>query len=234
MTSEPKRIPTTLDEEIIGASYPTVASTQSEAERLDRVRGELLEGFERLADVAPAICVFGSARTPPDHPEYELARRVGRAIGEAGFATITGGGPGTMEAANRGARDAGATSVGLNIELPEEQGANPYLDIAITFRYFFVRKLMFVRYSTGLVVFPGGFGTLDELFEVMTLVQTGKAVDHPVVLVGRDYWSGLVGWMRSRLLDEGRISAEDFEIATLSDDPSEIVAIACSGTVDPG
>jgi uncharacterized protein (TIGR00730 family) len=226
----PKRPPTTLDEEIIEASSPLVASTKSEAERLERVRQELVMGFDALAGLGPAICAFGSARTPADDPEYALARDVGRRIGEAGYATITGGGPGAMEAANRGARDAGSTSVGLNIELPHEQAPNPYLDISLTFHYFFVRKLMFVRYSTGLVVFPGGFGTLDELFEVMTLIQTGKAVDHPVVLVGSDYWSGLLDWLRSRLLDEGRISAEDFEIATLCDDPAEIVSIACAGT----
>jgi uncharacterized protein (TIGR00730 family) len=194
------------------------------------MREELATGFELLRDLGPAVCVWGSARTAAGHPEYELARRAGRAIGEAGFAVITGGGPGAMEAANRGARDAGATSVGLNIELPHEQEPNPHVDIALTFRYFFVRKLMFVRYSTALVAFPGGFGTLDELFEVMTLIQTGKTVDHPVVMVGSDYWSGLVDWMRSRLLDEGRISAGDFAIPELADDPDEIVAIACAGT----
>jgi uncharacterized protein (TIGR00730 family) len=202
----------------------------SEEERIERMREELATGFERLRDLGPAVCVWGSARTAPGHPEYELARGAGRAIGEAGFAVITGGGPGAMEAANRGAQDAGATSVGLNIELPHEQEPNPYVDIGLTFRYFFVRKLMFVRYSTALVAFPGGFGTLDELFEVMTLIQTGKTADHPVVMVGSDYWSGLVDWMRSRLLDEGRISAEDFAIPELADDPGEIVAIACAGT----
>jgi uncharacterized protein (TIGR00730 family) len=231
---EPGRRPTTLDQEIIAADSPEVASTQSEEERLARVRHELEVGFEALGALGPAVCLFGSARTEPGHPEYELARRVGRAIGEAGFAVITGGGPGTMEAANRGAQDAGATSVGLNIELPHEQGLNPYCDVAVTFHYFFVRKLMFVRYSHSRVVFPGGFGTLDELFEVLTLVQTEKAVDHPVVLVGGDYWSGLIEWMRSELEGDGRVSPGDLDIATLCDDPQEIVDIACSGTVVSG
>ena len=187
-------------------------------------------GFEALSHLPPAICVFGSARTPESDPEYELARQVGRQIGRG---RVRGGhrrGAGGDGGRERGARDVGAPSVGLNIELPHEQAPNPYLDISLTFHYFFVRKLMFVRYSTALVVFPGGFGTLDELFEVLTLIQTGKAVDHPVVLVGSDYWSGLLAWVRSRLLDEGRISAEDFEIATLCDDPAEIVSIACAGT----
>jgi uncharacterized protein (TIGR00730 family) len=143
---------------------------------------------------------------------------------------ITGGGPGLMEAANRGAQDAGATSVGLNILLPREQALNPYCDVALTFDYFFTRKLMFVRYSRSIVALPGGYGTLDELFEVMTLIQTGEAIDHPVVLVGRDYWSGLLDWARSELLDAGRISAADFEIPTLAETTSEIVSIACSGT----
>jgi uncharacterized protein (TIGR00730 family) len=226
--------PSSLDEEIISAESPEVLTTQSEEERLARIRHELEVGFEALGALGPAVCVFGSARTEPGHPEYELARRVGRAIGEAGFAVITGGGPGTMEAANRGAQGAGATSVGLNIELPHEQGINPYCDVAMTFHYFFVRKLMFVRYSHARVVFPGGFGTLDELFEVLTLVQTDKAVDHPVVLVGGDYWSGLIKWMRRELEADGRVSPGDLDIATLCDDPQEIVDIACSGTVVSG
>jgi uncharacterized protein (TIGR00730 family) len=231
---EAGRPPATLDEEIIAADSAAVASTQSEEERLARIRHELEAGFEALGALGPAVCVFGSARTEPGHPEYELARRAGAAIVDAGFAVITGGGPGTMEAANRGAKEAGGTSVGLNIELPLEQGLNPYCDIAVTFHYFFVRKLMFVRYSTALVVFPGGFGTLDELFEVLTLVQTGKTVHHPVALVGSDYWSGLIDWMRAHLLDGGRISPLDFEIATVCDDPQGIVDIACSGTVVSG
>ena len=228
------RDPATLDEEIISADVPWVATTQTEGERLDRIRRECEHGFEALAGVGPALCVFGSARTVDASPEYEQARTVGRLIGEAGLAVITGGGPGIMEAANRGARDAGALSVGLNIELPHEQGANPYCDIAVEFRYFFPRKLMFVRYSSGFVVFPGGFGTLDELFEVLTLIQTGKAVDCPVVLVGSDYWVGLVDWMRSALEAEGRVSPGDLSDAELCDDPEGIVRLASSGTSTAG
>jgi uncharacterized protein (TIGR00730 family) len=228
------RAPATADEEIIYADNASVLSERSEDERLARIERELVFGFEELGKIGLAICVFGSARISADSAEYERARQVGRAIGEAGFAVITGGGPGAMEAANRGAQDAGALSVGLNIELPHEQGLNPYVDLGIEFHYFFVRKLMFVRYSHARVVFPGGFGTLDELFEVLTLVQTDKAVDHPVVLVGGDYWSGLIKWMRRELEADGRVSPGDLDIATLCDDPQEIVDIACSGTVVSG
>jgi uncharacterized protein (TIGR00730 family) len=223
------RSPATRDEEIIWADSPAVASTDSEAVRLARIRDELAAGFELLGDIGPAVCVWGSARTAPDHPEYELARETCRRIAERGVAVITGGGPGTMEAANRGAQEGGAPSIGLNIELPHEQALNPYCDLGMEFRYFFTRKLMFVRYSQGMIVFPGGFGTLDELFEVLTLNQTGKTPDYPVVLAGGDYWSGLLDWMRARLLGEGRISAADLEIAELAEDPAEIVARACSG-----
>ena len=219
--STPK--PTTPNEAII-------RSTRTDPERLALVDRELRMGFETLGDLGPAVCVFGSARTPRDHPEYALAREIGRAIGEAGYAVITGGGPGAMEAANRGAQEAGAASVGLNIILPFEQALNPYVDIGLSFDYFFTRKLMFVRYSTSVVSLPGGYGTLDELFEVLTLIQTGEAIDHPVVLVGSSYWSGLLDWVRAELLAPGRISPEDLEIPTVSDDVAEIVAIACSGT----
>ena len=222
--------PPTLGEEIICAEQPAVASTRTDPERLGLIEAELRRGFDVLAEIGPAVCVFGSARAHEEDPLYERAREIGRAIGEAGFTVITGGGPGLMEAANRGAGDAGATSVGLNILLPHEQAMNPYCDIGLTFEYFFTRKLMFVRYSRSIVALPGGYGTLDELFEVMTLIQTGEAVDHPVVLVGRDYWSGLLDWVRAELLEPGRISAADFEIPTLTDETSEIVDIACSGT----
>ena len=222
--------PATLGEEIICAEQPPIASTRTDAQRLELIERELRQGFETLADLGPAVCVFGSARNGPDDPLYARAREIGRALGEAGFAVITGGGPGLMEAANLGAQDAGATSVGLNILLPHEQHLNPYVDIGLTFDYFFTRKLMFVRYSRSIVVLPGGYGTLDELFEVMTLIQTGEAIDHPVVLVGSDYWSGLLDWVRAELLDGGRISAADFEIPTLADETSEIVAIASEGT----
>ena len=223
-------IPPTLGEELICAEVPAVASTRTDEERLALINTELRDGFEKLADLGPAVCLFGSARTPRDTPEYERAREIGRAIGATGYAVITGGGPGLMEAANRGAQEAGATSVGLNIILPAEQAMNPYVDVGLTFDYFFVRKLMFVRYSRSIVCLPGGFGTLDEMFEVLTLIQTGEAVDHPVVLVGADYWSGLWDWVRSKLLEAGRISPEDFAIAELADETDEIVRIACSGT----
>jgi uncharacterized protein (TIGR00730 family) len=229
MGDAPRR-PATLDEELIGAERAAVLSTQSESERLARIEREIVAGVERLTDLGPAVCVFGSARSARDHPDYASAREIGRRIGEPGLAVITGGGRGTMEAANRGARDAGATSVGLNIELPHEQELNDYVDLGITFDYFFTRKLMFARYSDGFVVFPGGFGTLDELFEILTLIQTRETLDVPVVLTGADYWSGLLSWIRSELLAEGRISPVDLEIAALCDDPTEIVSIACSGT----
>jgi uncharacterized protein (TIGR00730 family) len=230
-----ERSPRSSDEEIIYADWPTVASTKSEAERIERVEAELREGFGQLAEVGPAVCVFGSARTHPGDEEYELGREIGRAIGEAGFAVITGGGPGTMEAANRGAREAGALSIGLNIELPREQGLNPYVDIGIEFHYFFTRKLMFVRYSDALVVLPGGFGTLDELFEVLTLIQTSKAPDHPVVLAGGgEYWPGLLDWMRRELLGGGRLSAADLAQAELAADPEDVMARLWSGMVAAG
>lgn len=224
--------PATFNEEIVCAESPAVASVHTDEERLERIERELRAGFETLGGVGPAVCVFGSARTPGDHPEYARAREIGRAIGEAGFAVITGGGGGSMEAANRGARDAGAVSVGLNIILPHEQAMNPYVDVGLSFDYFFTRKLMFVRYSRSIVAMPGGYGTLDELFEVMTLIQTGEAIDHPVVLVGRDYWAGLLDWVRAELLGPGRISAADLEIPVLAEETAEIVAIAChsSGT----
>jgi uncharacterized protein (TIGR00730 family) len=224
------RMPATPGQEMIFAERPQVRSTRTDAERLAIVDRELRMGFDRLTDLGPAVCVFGSARTPEDDPEYARARAVGRAIGEAGHAVVTGGGPGSMEAANRGAQEAGTTSVGLNIVLPEEQKLNPYCDIGLTFEYFFIRKLMFVRYSQAIVGLPGGFGTLDEIFEVLTLVQTGEAVPHPVILAGRDYWSGLVDWMGSELVEPGRISPAELELAALADDPEEIAALACKGT----
>ncbi len=182
-------------------------------------------GFAALAPVRRGVAVFGSARTPQDSPEYALARDVGRALGAAGFSVLTGGGPGAMEAAGRGARDAGALSVGLNIELPYEQHANPYLDISLEFHYFFARKVMFVRYSSAFVALPGGYGTLDELFEALTLIQTGKIRFFPVVLVGTAYWAGLYEWLRDRLLAEGKISAADLELMRVTDSVDEVVSI---------
>jgi uncharacterized protein (TIGR00730 family) len=216
------REPRTLDEEIIAAQELAVRSTLSDEDRLDRITEELRAGFDALSGVAAAASFFGSARTQPDDPDYELARQTARLVGESGLAIITGGGPGIMEASNRGAKDAGALSIGLNIELPFEQGGNPYCDIALEFHYFFARKIMFVRYASGFVVFPGGFGTMDELFEALTLIQTGKIKEFPVVLVGCDYWSGLVDWFKERMLTEGNISPDDLDLFTLTDDPLHV------------
>ena len=225
--SEP-RSPATLDEEILSAEEAAVLSTLTDDVRLERIERELRTGFDALAHVGAAASFFGSARTPPDDPEYQLARATARLAGEAGLTIITGGGPGTMEAVNRGARDAGALSIGLNIELPFEQGMNPYIDLGLEFHYFFARKVMFVRYASGFVVFPGGFGTLDELFESLTLIQTGKIRDFPVVLVGSGYWAGLLGWLRERALAEGKVDEGDLNLISMTDEPGEVVQILLS------
>jgi uncharacterized protein (TIGR00730 family) len=193
--------------------------------RVFRIMGEFVEGFDALANLGPAVTIFGSARVKPDHEQYALARETARLLGEAKFTIITGGGPGIMEAANAGARDAGAMSVGCNIELPFEQHVNPYVDVAINFRYFFVRKTMFVKYAEAFVIFPGGFGTLDELFEALTLIQTDKVRDFPVILFGRSYWQGLLDWIEGTLLAEGKISPEDLKLMVVTDSPEEIAQI---------
>jgi uncharacterized protein (TIGR00730 family) len=216
------REPRTLDEEIIAAQEAAVRSTLSDEDRIERIEAELREGFDALAGVAAAASFFGSARTPPDDPDYKLARETARVVGESGLAVITGGGPGIMEAANRGAQDAAALSIGLTIELPFEEGGNPYCDIALQFHYFFARKIMFVRYASGFVVFPGGYGTMDELWEALTLIETGKITEFPVILVGSDYWRGLVDWLGERMLAEGNISPQDLDLITLTDDPAEV------------
>jgi uncharacterized protein (TIGR00730 family) len=215
-------MPATADEEIIAAQEGAVVSTLTDAARLERIQDELDRGFDALAHVGAAASFFGSARTPPGSAEYELARETARVVGESGLAIITGGGPGVMEAANRGARDAGALSIGLNIELPFEQGLNAYCDIGLEFHYFFARKVMFVRYASGFVVFPGGFGTLDETFEALTLIQTDKIREFPVALVGSGYWDGLVAWMREQLAGGGKISRADLELFRVTDDPLEV------------
>jgi uncharacterized protein (TIGR00730 family) len=199
--------------------------TRTDPWRVMRMTGEFVEGFDRLAQVGPAVTVFGSARVGEDDPYYQAAREVGRLLSENGFATITGGGPGIMEAANRGAREAGGLSVGCNIQLPFEQDMNPYVDLPIVFRYFFVRKTMFVKYAEGFIIFPGGFGTMDELFEALTLIQTGKVRNFPVVLYGRPYWQGLLEWLASATLAEGKISPEDLEMLVLSDSPEHAVQV---------
>jgi uncharacterized protein (TIGR00730 family) len=221
--------PATTDEEILSSQVPTVATERTEEERLARINGELARGFEALGHITRGVSVFGSARIPPGDPRYELAQEVGRRLGRARFAVITGGGPGIMEAANRGAHEAGACSVGLNIELPFEQGPNAYQDIALTFHFFFTRKVMFVRYANAFVVFPGGFGTLDELFEALVLIQTHKIRSFPVVLVGTAWWSGLIEWMRERLAGEGMVSPGDLDLVRCTDDPDEVVAIVEAG-----
>jgi uncharacterized protein (TIGR00730 family) len=193
--------------------------------RVLRIQAEFVEGFGALAGLGPAVSIFGSARTRPDDPHYDVATRLAAALSDAGFAVITGGGPGIMEAANKGACEAGGTSVGLGIELPFEQGMNQWVDIGVDFRYFFARKTMFVKYAQAFVVFPGGFGTFDELFEALTLVQTGKVTSFPVVLIGTAYWGPLVSWLRDTVLAEGKISAKDLDLLHLTDDPDEAVAI---------
>ncbi len=190
---------------------------------------EFARGFAALADVRRAVTMFGSARTAPGHPDYELVRAVAAILGRAGYAIITGGGPGLMEAANRGARDAGALSVGCNIELPREQHLNAYVDIGLEFRHFFARKVMFVRYAMAFVICPGGFGTLDELFEALTLIQTGTIRDFPVILLGAGEWDGLLEWLRARALADGRISPRDLEMLLCADDPAQVLALVQEG-----
>jgi uncharacterized protein (TIGR00730 family) len=190
-----------------------------------RIGDEFHSGFEAVEDLPrPAVTLFGSARVREEHPAYKAAREVGRRFAEAGFVVVTGGGPGVMEAANRGAKEGGGLSVGFNIVLPHEQESNAYLDVDVTFRHFYVRKTMFVKAAEGFVIFPGGFGTLDELFEALTLIQTGKIHDFPVVLFHSDYWRGLLDWIHSRLLAEGMISPEDDDVIVVTDDAEEAVA----------
>ena len=228
MADHEPRVPATADEEILSAEEAAVLSTLTDEKRIERIADEIWTGFRALEHVGAAVSVFGSARTPTDHPEYELARETARLCGEAGLTVITGGGPGTMEAANRGAQEAGVPSIGLNIELPFEQGLNDYVDIGLEFHYFFTRKVMFVRYASGFVVFPGGFGTLDELFEALTLIQTGKIRNFPVVLMVSDYWNGLIEWLNERALREGKIGPEDMDLLSVTDDPNQAVRILLS------
>jgi uncharacterized protein (TIGR00730 family) len=216
--------PSTADERLLDSHHRGEWKTK-DAWRALRILSEFVEGFDTLADLPPAVSVFGSARSKPDSPECELATDLGAALAEAGYAVITGGGPGVMEAANRGATEAGGMSVGLGIELPFEQGLNHWVDIGIDFRYFFVRKTMFVKYAQAFVVLPGGFGTLDELFEAITLVQTKKVTRFPVILMGTAYWSGLIDWVKSTLLADGKVSASDLDLIQITDDVDEAVRI---------
>src|SRR5271166_4392146 len=225
--SGPKR---TEDERMLDRQLPVEpvpraselgAFTHTDSWRVMRIEGEFVAGIDALAEVGAAVSVFGSARFPESHPMYARVRRLGQLLAEAGFAVITGGGPGLMEAANRGAHEVGGLSIGLNIELPFEQISNPYTNLSVDFRYFFVRKTMFVKYATGFVIFPGGFGTLDELFEALTLVQTRKIHRFPIILFGKSYWSGLLDWIMATLLDEGAISREDLNRLIVTDSVEE-------------
>jgi len=193
--------------------------------RVFRIMGEFVQGFEDLAHIKSGVSVFGSARTPADHSEYKSAQETGALLARAGYSVITGGGPGIMEAANRGAFEAGGTSVGCNIELPHEQFSNPYLTLSMKFKYFFVRKMMFVKYSDAFIIFPGGFGTLDELFESLTLIQTRKIHNFPVVLFGSAYWQGMLDWLRGPMLAEAKIVEEDFKRLHVTDSPAEVIEI---------
>ena len=222
------------DRELLGPRKAEPHWVARESWRVFRIMGEFVEGFEALADVGPAVTVFGSARMRPGQPNgwYEKAVDVASHLGRAGFAVLTGGGPGIMEAANKGAREAEALSVGLNIVLPFEAHANPYVDIVVDFDYFFIRKTMLVKYSQAFIVMPGGFGTMDELFEALTLIQTGKIENFPVVLFGKAYWGGLIDWLKSTMQEEGMISKEDLNLIMVTDSPEEACQFIMACTHD--
>ncbi len=224
--------PSTFDEWLL-ANRGDTEWAHADPWRVLRIQSEFVEGFGTLADVGPAISVFGSARTSRRAKYYAEAVEIGRLLAEAGFATITGGGPGIMEAANKGAMRAGGASVGLGIELPFEQGINKYVSLGINFRYFFARKVMFLKYSQGFIVMPGGFGTFDELFEAATLVQTRKVRSFPIVLYGTEYWSGMLTWLRETMLGEGYIGEKDLNLLQLVDDPAEAVQLVTSPGSQP-
>ena len=215
---------TTTDQRLLDSRGPS-DWLHADPWRVLRIQAEFVEGFGALAELGPAVSVFGSARTRPEDPTYAVAEEVGRRLAEAGFAVITGGGPGVMEAANKGASEAGGVSVGLGIELPFESGLNPWVDVGINFRYFFARKTMFVKYAQGFVVLPGGLGTFDELFEALTLVQTQKVTSFPLALLGVDYWQGMISWLRDTVLADGKISESDLDMMILTDDVDEAVRL---------
>jgi uncharacterized protein (TIGR00730 family) len=225
----------TADEHLLERQPPDAAGfTHTDTWRALRIQAEFVKGFDALAELGPAVSVFGSARIGARHPDYAAARALGAALVKSGLAVITGGGPGVMEAANRGAAEAGGISVGLNIELPFEQDLNKYVNLGIEFRYFFVRKTMFVKYAEAFIIFPGGLGTLDELFEALTLVQTGKIRRFPIVLFGSDYWSALLLWMRDELLERDMISPEDLGLVVVTDDVDHAVAVVRQHVPPPG
>jgi uncharacterized protein (TIGR00730 family) len=221
--------PVTEDEKLLQSpSTDPTDFTRQDTWRVMRIMSEFIEGFDNLADVTKGVTIFGSARTHPEDPQYRAAQETARLLAMQGFAVLTGAGPGIMEAANRGAKLAGGRSIGCNIELPFEQGANPYVDTLINFRYFFVRKTMFIKYSNAFIIFPGGFGTLDEAFEALTLIQTGKIYQFPVILFGRHYWAGLIRWIQSRVLGEKKISPGDMDLMIMTDDPAEAAKIVAA------
>jgi uncharacterized protein (TIGR00730 family) len=215
----------TADESLLQRTFDRPDFLHGDPWRVWRIVSEFVQGFDTLAGLPPAVTVFGSARTEPSDPHYKAARKLGSALVKAGFAVITGGGPGIMEAANRGAREAKGISVGLNIELPFEQSLNPYVTVPVSFRYFFARKTMFVKYAEAFVVFPGGFGTLDELFEALTLIQTGKLKHFPVVLFGCEYWQGLIDWIKGPLLTENKVSQQDLDLLIRTDSVQDVIDI---------
>lgn len=227
-----KHIPKTTTDQRLLAPQTDASWLHEDPWRVLRIQAEFVEGFGSLAELGPAIALFGSARMRDGTPEYELTRQVSAGIASAGYAVITGGGPGLMEAGNRGAVEAGGTSVGLGIELPFEQGMNEYVEVGVNFRYFFVRKTVFLKYSHGFIVMPGGFGTLDELFEAVTMVQTRKMLAFPIVLVGRSYWTGLIDWIRDQMESAGTISPGDIDYMTVVDTAEEAVA-AVTGGIGP-
>ena len=221
----------TRDADLMLLRGPEPEFLSTDSWRALRILGEFVDGFDALARVGQGVAVFGSARTPPGDPDYEAAVEIGRLLAQRDRAVITGGGPGVMEAANKGAHEAGGLSIGLTIELPKEQSRNPYVNLGVDFRYFFVRKTMFVKYSEAFIVMPGGFGTLDELFEALVLIQTGKVRDFPMVLFRRSHWEGLIDWMREVTLGEGFIQPEDLDRIRMADTPEQAAALACGEDV---
>jgi len=225
----------TQDEQLLSPRHREVTPfTETDTWRVLRIMGEFVAGFDTLANLGPAVTIFGSARVKPDHPQYEAAVEVARLLGEAGYSVITGGGPGIMEASNRGAYEAGAPSVGLNIELPFEQGSNRFVELPLDFHYFFVRKTMFVKYAQAFVIFPGGFGTMDELFEALTLIQTGKIQNFPVILFDSAYWGGLLGWLNDVMLSGRKIARQDLDLLRVTDSPAQVLDIIMQASREQG
>jgi uncharacterized protein (TIGR00730 family) len=225
----------TQDEQLLTPTGPGHAQfTETDPWRVLRITGEFVEGFDTLAGLGPAVSIFGSARTKPNDPMYEAAVETARLLAEAGLVIITGGGPGMMEAANKGAREGDGLSIGLRIELPFEQGVNAYVELPLHFHYFFVRKTMFVKYAQAFVIFPGGFGTMDELFEALTLIQTGKIRNFPVILFGSEYWGGLLAWLREAMLAGGKIADPDLDLMVVSDSPQEVRDLILEAMIEGG